>query len=62
MKHIKLYEEFINEAKPTPKAKRVETFPFSLKELVKKSVGKLRNLSTFAEGAGKKAFAGLEMY
>jgi hypothetical protein len=34
----------------------------SLKELVKKSVGKLRNLSAFAEGAGKKAFAGLEMY
>jgi hypothetical protein len=34
----------------------------SLKELVKKSVGKLRNLSAFAEGAGKKAFASLEMY
>jgi len=37
MKHIKLYEEFINEVL-IPKAKRVEPFPFSLKELVKRVV------------------------
>jgi len=37
MKHIKLYEEFINEVL-IPKAKRVEPWPFSLKELVKRIV------------------------